>query len=232
MAADVDICNLSLAMLGDVASITSIDPPDGSAQSSHCSRFYPIARNALLEMHSWGFATIRTKLALLAINPSTDPLDPSRSTWRYAYVAPSGTTTILEIYDAASTDDLSVGVQMANTIPGSFNSGLGNYVPQPFITETNENGDTVIYSNLENASIRYTLIVDDTTKFPALFIEALSMLLAAHLAGPLIKGKEGRATANQLMNTFFTWWKKQAIDADSNDRRIKLVPSAPWMLNR
>jgi hypothetical protein len=219
-------------MLGDVANITSINPPDGSAQSSHCSRFYPIARDALLEMHAWGFATRRAKLALLSINPAQDPLDATRGSWKYAYIAPSGATTILSVYDAGAGNDLMVNVPMANTIPNFPNAGLGVPVPQPYIVETNENGDTVIYTDLENASVRYTTIVTDTTKFPSLFVEALSMLLGAHLAGPVLKGAEGRAASTALMNTFFTWWKDKAVTNDSADRKIALNHGPSWMVNR
>ena len=59
MSSEVAICNLALAHLGDSATVASIDPPEGSAQSEHCARFYPIARDALLEMHAWKFATRR-----------------------------------------------------------------------------------------------------------------------------------------------------------------------------
>ena len=70
MASPVDICNTALAYLGDVANVVSIDPAEGSAQAEHCARFYPLARDALLEMHDWGFATRRVALAGLA-NPTT-----------------------------------------------------------------------------------------------------------------------------------------------------------------
>ena len=65
MASTVDICNLALAHLGDTATVASIDPPEGSAQSEHCARFYPIARDSLLEMHAWNFSMRRINLAQL-----------------------------------------------------------------------------------------------------------------------------------------------------------------------
>ena len=34
MASVVDLCNLSLARLGDEANVVSIEPPDGSAQAA------------------------------------------------------------------------------------------------------------------------------------------------------------------------------------------------------
>ncbi|CAK0775884.1 conserved hypothetical protein [Gammaproteobacteria bacterium] len=52
MATVVDICNLALGNLGS-ASIESVD--DGSIEAKYCSRYYPVARDALLEMHNWSF---------------------------------------------------------------------------------------------------------------------------------------------------------------------------------
>ena len=80
MATEVDICNLALAHLGDDATIASLSPPEGSAQAEKAARFYPIARNSLLEMHTWNFASKRGNLAL-----TTNTLDQ----WDYAYTAPS-----------------------------------------------------------------------------------------------------------------------------------------------
>ena len=81
MASEVDICNLALARLGDNATVASIDPPEGSAQAEHCARFYAIARDSLLEMHAWKFATRRVQLAKLTV-PSWD--------WSFAYAEPTG----------------------------------------------------------------------------------------------------------------------------------------------
>jgi hypothetical protein len=81
MASEVDICNLGLAHFGQDASIDSIDPPDTSAEAEHAARFYPIARDELLEMHPWSFAKKRATLAEL-IN--------DRSDWTYRYAVPTG----------------------------------------------------------------------------------------------------------------------------------------------
>ena len=51
MPSAVTICNLALAHLGDSATVSSIDPPEGSAPAEHCARFYPVALGLLLEAH-------------------------------------------------------------------------------------------------------------------------------------------------------------------------------------
>ena len=82
MASEVDICNLALGHLGDNATVASLEPPEGSAQAEHCARFYPIARDALQEMHPWNFCTKRIALALID--------GVSYSQWKYVYAEPSG----------------------------------------------------------------------------------------------------------------------------------------------
>lgn len=81
MASIVDICNLALAHLGNKAQVVSISPVDGSVEADYCARFYPLARDEILELADWSFARSRATLTLLATNPST--------TWEYAYALPS-----------------------------------------------------------------------------------------------------------------------------------------------
>jgi hypothetical protein len=96
MASEIDICNLALSHLGDNATVASIDPPEGSAQAEHCARFYPMARDALLELHHWKFATRRANLALL---------NAESWSWSYAYAAPSLTLKLLAVLPAGASSD-------------------------------------------------------------------------------------------------------------------------------
>lgn len=89
--ASEDIANLALARLGAAATVSNMDPPDGSPHAEHCARFYPIARNSLLEMHAWGFATKRLQLAQVANN---NPV------WSFAYAGPSTALSYLKVYAA------------------------------------------------------------------------------------------------------------------------------------
>ena len=72
MTTKVDICNLALAVLGDTATVSSIDPPEGSAQADHCARFYGMAVNEVLSQHPWSFALKRAKLAELVADVEGD----------------------------------------------------------------------------------------------------------------------------------------------------------------
>jgi hypothetical protein len=108
MPSEVDLCNLSLAQLGDAANISSISPPDSSAQAVHCSRFYPMARDALLEMHDWNFATRRASLSLLG--DSTTETGDWCSQWIYSYAAPADMMVARKVIAADAPDDWSANV--------------------------------------------------------------------------------------------------------------------------
>ncbi|MFZ2972236.1 MAG: hypothetical protein WA049_06320 [Ferribacterium limneticum] len=172
MASEVDLCNLALSRLGDSATVSSIDPPEGSAQAEHCSRFYPIARDSLLEMHDWKFATRRTTLSELTVDSFN---------WAHSYAEPNGALRIVSVLDATqSAEDESY----------------------PFAAESGDDGAALIYTNLQYATVRYVARVTDTTKFSPLFADALAWLLASHMAGPLIKGTAGQAAAKACYANF------------------------------
>ncbi len=223
MAADVDICNLALAYLGDAAIVSSINPPDGSAQSSHCARFYPIARDQLQEMHTWSFTTTRIQLAIAPTNPATS--------WKYAYQAPSGALNFLEIMDSQASAEYVASVQLPYTSFGVPIPNVGIGVPQPFQVEIDGNGNVIILTDQQNAVLRYTVSISDPTKFGPLFTDALAWLLASKLAGPLLKGDAGLKSAQACMQAFRMAFG-EATESDSNDRRVTLAHGPAWMVNR
>lgn len=196
MASEIDICNLALSHLGDTATVASINPPEGSAQAEHCSRFYPVARNALLEMHAWGFATKRIQLALLS---------SGWPEWNYSYAQPGDAVNILAVLPPSVTDDNVAAVQ----------------IPQPFSCEVDAGDAEVIYTDQADAVLRYTAIITDTTKFSPLFVTALSHHLAGMLAGPIIKGDVGAAEAKR-QEAMMQYYLTKAIESDASQRRVKI----------
>ena len=222
MASEVDICNLALGHLGDTATVASINPPEGSAQSEHCARFYPIARDALLEMHPWGFATKRVNLA--ALN-STWP------EWQYAYALPGDVVNLLAVMPPNASDDYSVPMQSLYNVNGAPIPMAGQYQPQPYNTEVLDDGTSVIYTNQEDAMLRYTALVKDPTKFSPLFVETLGYLLASKLAGPIIKGDAGAAEAKRCYQ-MFQGHLVEATQSDAVQRQVRPQQVVPWMAGR
>ena len=223
MSTDVDICNMALALLGDSATVTSINPPEGSAQASHCSRFYPMARDALFEMSSWGFSTVRANLAQVTNN---FPM------WTYAYQAPSNLVNTLGVLDSLATDDYAAPFVQGYTPYGVQNTGRSLYTPQPYALEFDPDlGVEVILTNQENACLRYTQIVTDTTLFSPTFITTLSYFLASYLAGPIIKGDAGMNVSAQMMKKT-TDMLAVSRPSDANQGMTRVVQSPAWIAGR
>lgn len=226
MPSVVDICNLALAHLGDTATVASIDPPEGSAQAEHCQRFYPIARDTLLEMHSWSFATKRSTGAQIE---NVWPM------WQYAYAMPVDAHHIIAVLPPDATDDYSTNF-LPSTYPDYYTNyspsiAAGQYVPQKFSIETGDDGSEVILTNQQQAVFRYEFIATDPTKFSPLFTLALSWHLASMLAGPVIKGDQGAAEAKRCAGMMAQFLGKAMI-ADSDTRKIRPEHIVSWMAGR
>lgn len=222
MASEVDICNLALGHLGDSATVSSLSPPEGSAQAEHCSRFYPIARDSLLEMHAWNFATTRVTLASLG---------SGWPEWQYCYACPTDAVNLLAVLASDATDDYSIQNNFGFTQSGLPLVGAGTYTPQTYAQETLSDGTLVIYTNQVNAMLRYTRTVTDTTIFSPLFVDALAWYLASYLAGPIIKGDQGAAEAKRCMAAALGMLAK-ATTSDSNQRRTNIAPNTGWIAGR
>jgi hypothetical protein len=224
MASEVDICNLALAHLGDGATVATIDPPEGSSQAEHCARFYPIARDSLLEMHQWGFVTRRAALALL---------DNTTDTWAYCYAVPNDVVNVISVLAPEAGDDYSTapGMSWTQTNPAFPLAVFGAYTPQPFVLESRDDGAEVIYTNQADAVLRYTVRITDTSKFSPLFVECLSWLLASHLAGPVLKGDTGTAAATKAYSVFKSRLQ-DATESDANQRNVKPAHNVAWLNGR
>lgn len=226
MASAIDICNLALSHLGDTATVASIDPPEGSAQSEHCARFYPIARDSLLEMHNWGFSMRRIALASVT---------SSYPQWDYAYAYPADAINILEILPPDAQDDYSTRFAPTD-VPGYYQNvspviAAGRYVPQPYEIETDKNGNLMILTDQETALCRYTVKVTDPSLFSPLFTVTLSWHLASMLAGPVLKGDQGAAEAKRCQQMMAAY-VAQAKVSDTSQRNIKPEHIVGWMAGR
>lgn len=107
------------------------------------------------------------------------------ATWLYAYALPSDCLRALRVVDAAALrDDLGIDFRVEGR---------------------------TLFTDQEDAVLLYERDVTDTGTFSASFTVALSFLLAAYLAGPVIKGTEGtrigdamRQRAEQMASTSAT----------------------------
>lgn len=181
MASEVDIANLALARLADVANVSVINPPEAGTTAELVARFLPIARDSLLQMHAWDFATKTTRLAQLAKEPFTHS---------YAYAVPVDMIKALSV----------------------MQEGYGDKAFD-FVVETNSDNQTVVLTDVDDALLRYVARVSNVNRFSPLFVDALSWMLAANLAGPIIRGELGQSAANQCLKNAQSL-TNQAIAAD------------------
>lgn len=189
MAADVDIANLALSNLGDDANIAALS--ENSPQASYCNRFYPLARDTVLQRAGFGFTLRRIVLA--------QDLISLPSSWLYGYSTPSNCLRKIAVLPQDAADDAE---------------------SQPYAVESiSDAGDEVIYTNVPIATLRYVQRVTDTTKFTPLVVNAIARLLSSYLAGPLIKGSTGMEIAQAQLKIFEQTAYPQAAASDANSQQ-------------
>lgn len=162
------------------------DPDEASAEANHCRRFYPIALSMMMERFAWSFATRRAALAEV-----DNPVDH----WAYAYALPNGCVKARAVLLPESTDDTA---------------------EQEFAIESDSTGTPILYTNVEDAVLRYTATATDTNRFPPLFVVALSYELAALLVGPIPKDPQ----IKKAMLDAAVYYSGQAEASDANASRI------------
>lgn len=190
MASEVSICNIALGHLGDEATVTSIDPPEGSQQAEYCATFYPLALDAILEDYGWNFSAKRRALVLLDEDPP--------ESWGYAYAYPGDCVRVRAVVAPDATDDTDSA---------------------EYIVEALSDGAKVIYTNVENAVVKYTYRCTDTGKYSPTFVLALARRLSAFLAGPIIKGAEGVKVGQEHLKVYYSSDLPKATTSDANQQR-------------
>lgn len=178
MASVVDICNIALSRLGDEASVTSIDPPEGSTQSEHCARWYPLSRDKALQAFPWSFATRTVELVAMATKPSN---------WDYAYKLPANCLRITEV--------------MTPTHAFPWIRELDESLP--YRVEIFD-GARCLFTNVPDASVRYIFQQTNTSFFSPTFTDALAWLLASDLAGAVHTGSTGISIAQNCYKAYMT----------------------------
>lgn len=200
MTSVVDLCNLALSHIGDRATLTSIDPPEGSAQAEHCARFWPIARDEMLSMADWGFASQSTALA---VQSSED--NPK---WSYAFALPAD---FLVAREAILASD-----QETTLYPGSPHFEIAsNGLNQP-----------VLYCNSDAVYLRYTRRAADPSIYPGKVVIGAAYLLASYLAGAIVKGRAGMQTSvamRQMAERLLT--QASTVDANQSQQSMSFKPA-------
>ena len=166
---------MALSRIGEEASISSIEKPDGKPEALLCARMYPIALGTLLDRHNWSFATKRASLAQLA-NFDASP-------WKYAYAAPIDCRRII---DLRGIEEKTIETHVVHT------PRLMSRVPDAVEFEVvNAGGNTAVLTNCEGVVARYVMKKPPAAFFTESFTDALAWLLASHLTGQAVRGDSG-----------------------------------------
>ena len=153
-----EICNIALSHLGQGQEIANMDTENSEAASA-CRRFYELAKDEVMRDFDWPFLTRFASLALVDEDPTTE--------WAYSYRYPTDCLKIRRILSGDRNDSL-----------------------QSRITYKVAQDDTgsLVLTDMQNAEMEYTYKEDDTGKFPADFVAALSYKLAFYISPRLTKG--------------------------------------------
>lgn len=180
MATVVTICNIALSRIGDSATVSSISPPDGSAQAEACSRLYPVALSTCLDLFNWSFAIRRKKLAEL----SSSMVD--KGMWRFAYALPADCKRVVDI---RPTEESHIRLHHA----------LGHKIEFECV---GTDFGMVLLSNIDAPIVRYVCAEPKPSQFTGLFTDALAWLLASYLSGETIRGDSAFAYTQNCQKQF------------------------------
>ena len=129
--------------------------------------------------------------------------------WAYSYNLPADYFKLIELRDQAS------GASIMGR--GPEYDALFSF--EPYVRYAIEAG--TLYSNDSNLSIVYlSNLYMAESNFTPLFTEALAVLLASYLAGPLLKGDVGVAAQQKMLQNFAPALK-MAVEADGEFRRAR-----------
>jgi len=179
------LCQQALAIVGEVATLESVFPPDDSSTlATLCNRFYQQARDELLEAHNWSFATRRA--ALVSVTNTRDER-------AYAYALPADLLKPLFVMHEGSAGFFGYSVPAARPQGYLSRIDIESRRPRPpdFTVERDDNGLQVLRCDVQDANLLYQARVSDVSQFSPGFRQVLIWKIAAKLVGALVKGRTG-----------------------------------------
>lgn len=191
---DIAICNMALAHLADGKGIASFTERSAEARASLL--WYEQTRDELLREFPWPFAQRRGALTLIAVLTGVTGAE-----WGYSYRVPAGTLAIRSVLSPYGF-----------RIPSHVNR-------VPWLLESDATGQ-VLYTDLQDAQLVYTLRVTDVAQYPADFTRVLALKLAANMAPALTAGDPQKLgnRALQLAEMELSKAKATALNEQLPDR--------------
>lgn len=206
MSSEIEVCNLGLSNIR-AASINSLT--EGSIQAQYCRLWYPILRDRCLREIPWQF---NRKIRALS-SSSVDVFN-----WAYAYAYPTDCLMIHRL--VGSYEELPAG--SSSVVARRLDSrvlplkDIRTQIPYEVF---NFDNNKVIGADQQELRIDFAAKVDDPNLFSDDFIIALSHLLAANLAVPIVGAELGRALRSDSLQ-LYKQHLAAAISTDMNDQYL------------
>lgn len=202
MRAKTDICNMALSHVGNSIELQDVDT-ESSAEAQACRRFYDQARDELFRAFRWPFATQIVALALVAEDPTDE--------WAYSYQYPSDCVTLIRILSGQRTDSRDTRVSYR-------------------IVRDATDGRRLIYTDMEDATAEYTVVVEDPNEWPADVAAAVAYRLAA-MIGPRVAGGDQFRLADRALQ-LYAISNAAARAAAMNEEQPDVEPDASLVRGR
>lgn len=215
----LEVSNMALSYVGKGTRVFSLDVAvDQSAEAALCAQFYPIAFKDAQERHNWAFST-RTA-ALVAMTK-----DELRTDWAFAYMLPGDMSSPIEVMRPGFVNTAEE-VPPWLLDPSIAQSSTAS--PPPFAVEKNEAGERVLYTDVENANLRYSVKLNSQTTVPNNFKIAVASKLAAQIVGSIVQGEAGME-AMRRFEGMARLTIEEAAATDANKQQHKAPPNRmPW----
>lgn len=201
-ASDTTIANLALSHVGVGKEIAALET-ENSNEANACRRYFETARDLTVRAFAWPFAMKSAVLTLVAENPTTE--------WAFSYVYPADCLRDIRI------------------LSGIRNDTRQSRIPYKVINDQ-DNSRLLIYTDMEDAILEYTVKVTNSALFPPDFTMAFSYRLGYLIAPRLTKGdpfKLGQNCINMFRDAIATA-KADAI----NENQDEELPDSEFIRGR
>jgi hypothetical protein len=195
------IGNLALGMCGVFPNLDDVDL-DQSNEAINIRLWFDQCVGILLETCSWDWATEQADLADLGTPPDD---------WDYRYLYPANFKRINKIVNP------------------TFRTARLKEEKVPFrIRKRSDGYGKVILTDMIDAKIEGNVDMNDVSMFPSVFVEALMLAIASHIASPLRVDAKLAANISQQ----FQIWKNEAQLADKLERQDDPEADSQFVLAR
>jgi len=167
MPSKTEICNMAIAHLGTGKRLSNVET-ENLQEAKMCRTFFNTARDATLRDFDWPFATKFKNLGLV------QEFDQDQE-WNYSYEYPADC------------------IKARRILSGIRNDTRQSRAPFKIVLQDT---DRLVYSDIEDAALEYTVLVTDPLFYPPDFIIALSYRLAMYISPTLTKGDPFRMKKN------------------------------------